>query len=76
MCKIMCEYKIMPTNLDIDDKLLTRAQKIGKNKTKKETVTQALIEYIERREQKKITELFGKIKYDPEYSYKKFRNRQ
>ncbi len=65
----------MPTNLDIDNELLVRAQKVGKNKTKKEPVTQALIEYIERREQKKITELFGKIEYDPEYSYKDHRNR-
>jgi Arc/MetJ family transcription regulator len=72
----MCKIAAMPTNLNIDDNLLARAQKAGRHKTKKETVTQALIEYIERREQKKITELFGRIAYDPEYSYKNHRKRK
>lgn len=66
----------MPTNLDIDDSLILKAKKAGKHKTKKETVTRALIEYIERREQKKITELFGTIEYDDTYSYKAHRFRK
>ncbi|MCC5905077.1 MAG: type II toxin-antitoxin system VapB family antitoxin [Balneolaceae bacterium] len=53
-----------------------RAKKAGKHKTKKETVTQALLEYIERREQKKIAELFGKVEYDENYSYKTNRSRK
>lgn len=66
----------MATNLDIDNELIVKAQKAGKHKTKKETVTNALIEYIEKREQKKIKELFGEIEYDEEYSYKKHRFRR
>ncbi len=66
----------MATNIDIDDSLIMRAKKAGKHKTKKETVTQALIEYIERREQKKIAELFGSIEYDETYSYKSQRSRK
>jgi Arc/MetJ family transcription regulator len=66
----------MATNLQIDDHLLTRAQRVGGLKTKKATVTQALEEYIQRREQTKITELFGTIDYDSQYDYKAGRKRR
>ena len=49
----------MPTNLDISDKLLRRAQRISKLKTKKETVTAALEEFIQRHEQKRILKHLG-----------------
>lgn len=65
----------MPTNLAIDDGLLTEAQKIGGHRTKKATVTQALHEYIDRRKQVKILELFGKLDFDPKYDYKKQRRK-
>ena len=63
----------MPTNLAIDDRLLAQAQKIGKHRTKRETVTAALEEYIERRQQQEILSLFGKIDYAAEYDYKRER---
>lgn len=63
----------MPTNLAIDDKLIENARRIGKHKTKKAVVTEALIEYIQRREQLKILGLFGTIEYDVDYDYKKQR---
>ena len=63
----------MPTNLAIDDRLLIEAQKIGKHRTKKETVTAALSEYIQRRKQQRILSLFGKIDYDVSYDYKRER---
>lgn len=66
----------MATNLKIDDKLIKKAMKLGKHLTKKETVSFALEEYIKRREQKKIADLFGKIEYDLDYNYKSQRNRQ
>jgi hypothetical protein len=65
----------MATNLAIDDRLLTEALKIGGRKTKKATVTEALQEYIEKRKQRKIIDLFGKIDFDPSYNYKKLRYR-
>jgi Arc/MetJ family transcription regulator len=65
----------MPTNLAIDDRLLEEAQQIGGHRTKKATVTEALEEYIQRRKQAKILELFGTIDFDPKYDYKKQRNR-
>lgn len=66
----------MPTNLAIDDRLLEEAQKIGGHRTKKATVTEALQEYIQRRKQARIIDLFGTIDYDPKYDYKKQRRRQ
>lgn len=65
----------MPTNLAIDDRLLEEAQRIGGHRTKKATVTEALEEYIQRRKQARILELFGKVDFDPTYNYKKQRNR-
>jgi Arc/MetJ family transcription regulator len=67
----MC--KIMATNLQIDQRLLTKAQKVGGHRTKKETVNTALEEYIRHREQLRIFQLAGTIDYDPAYSYKKQR---
>ncbi len=66
----------MATNLAIDDRLILEAQKMGKKKTKKEAVTAALIEYIQKRKQSEIIELFGTIPYDKNYHYKKGRNRK
>ena len=65
----------MPTNLAIDDALLTEAQKVGGHRTKKDTVNEALKEYIQRRRQAKITDLFGTIEFDRAYDYKKQRRR-
>ncbi|MFZ2960920.1 MAG: type II toxin-antitoxin system VapB family antitoxin [Candidatus Ozemobacteraceae bacterium] len=65
----------MPTNLAIDDVLLSLALQIGGLKTKKETVNQALKEFIEKRKQKDIIELFGRFDSDPDYDYKKARSR-
>ena len=66
----------MATNLAIDDTLLKEAQRIGKHKTKKAAVTEALKEYIRRRKQLEIMGLFGRIDYDDDYDYKKARNRK
>ncbi|MCC7307967.1 MAG: type II toxin-antitoxin system VapB family antitoxin [Acidobacteria bacterium] len=65
----------MATNLAIDDKLIETALKVGGHRTKKAAVTEALVEYIQRRKQAKIVEIFGKIDLDPQYDYKKQRRR-
>ena len=65
----------MATNLQVDDRLITKAVSLGKHKTKKAAVTQALIEYIDHLEQEKILSMFGTVEYDPEYDYKKQRRR-
>jgi len=65
----------MATNLAIDDALILEAQKVGKFKTKKETVTVALKEFIQRRKQEEIVDLFGTLEYDPGYDHKELRKR-
>ena len=66
----------MATNLALDDKLIEEARRLGGKSTKKDTVTEALQEYIDRRKQARVTELFGTIDYDPRYDYKKQRSRR
>jgi len=65
----------MATNLQIDDSLINKAVKLGRHRTKKAAVTQALTDYIHHLEQEKITSLFGTVDYDPSYDYKKQRAR-
>ena len=66
----------MPSNLAIDDKLLDEAKEISNHKTKKAVVNEALEEYILRRKQSKIKDLFGQIDYDPDYDYKEQRKKR
>ncbi len=66
----------MPTNLAIDDKLLKEALKLGKFSSKKETVNQALGEFIQRRRRTKILDLMGKVDWDKDYDYKKERKKR
>ena len=63
----------MATNLQIDDKLIRRAVKLGHHRTKKAAVTQALTDYIHHLEQENILSLFGSVDYVPGYNYKKQR---
>lgn len=65
----------MATNLALDDRLIEEARRIGGKTTKKETVTEALREYIDRRKQARLLDLFGSVDCDPKYDYKKQRRR-
>ena len=65
----------MATNLAIDPELIERALKVSGERTKKAAVTKALEEFIARRRQKRVLELFGKLEWDPAYDYKAERKR-
>ncbi|WP_419659384.1 conserved uncharacterized protein, DUF2191 [Desulfosarcina variabilis str. Montpellier] len=65
----------MASNLAIDTKLLNEALEISGLKTKKDTVNLALKEFIDRRKQLEIIKIFGKMDPDPDYDYKRGRNR-
>lgn len=65
----------MATNLSIDPDLLDRALELSGERTKKAAVNKALREFIARREQKGILQLFGKLDWDKKYDYKKERSR-
>jgi Arc/MetJ family transcription regulator len=63
----------MATNLSIDPELLEEALQIGGLTTKKDTVNQALTEFVQRRKQQEIIKLFGALPGDEDYDYKKGR---
>ncbi len=65
----------MATNLSIDEGLLTEALRIGGLHSKKDTVNQALKEFIQRRKAMDIIKSFGTIDFDPSYDYKAERYR-
>ncbi len=65
----------MATNLAIDVELLEEAREAGRLRTKKETVNLALKEFVNRRKQLEIIELFATMDPDPGYDYKRARRR-
>jgi len=69
----LCDNLHMATNLAIDDHLLTEVLKLGRFKTKRETVNTALQALWHNLRRKRIVKLAGKIDFDPSYDYKKER---
>ena len=65
----------MATNLALDKELLERAFVLSGEPTKKAAVTLALQEFIARREQRRVADLFGKLDWDASYDYKAERSR-
>jgi len=53
----------MRTNIEIDDDLMARAVELGGLKTKRATVEQGLRLLIKLKEQERIEDLFGKIRW-------------
>jgi hypothetical protein len=47
---------------------------VGKHRTKKDTVNEALKEYVMRRKRKDVSSLFGKVEMVSSYDYRKDRN--
>lgn len=75
MCDSMCGGEIMATNLQLDDRLIKEAVRLGNHRTKRAAVTQALSDYIRHLRQDRILDLFGKVDFDPGYDYKRQRAR-
>ena len=65
----------MATNLALDPDLLDRVLAVSGEPTKKAAVTLALKEFLARREQKRVAELFGKLEWDETFDYKAERSR-
>ena len=63
----------MPTNLKLDDKMVAEAVKLGRHKTKRQAVNAALSEYVRRRRQARIEDLYGTIEYPPDWNPKAMR---
>ena len=60
----------MATNLALDDALIEEARQLGGLRTKKDVVTQAMQEYVQRRKQLKLLDLFGAVEYEDDYDPK------
>jgi Arc/MetJ family transcription regulator len=65
----------MATNLSIDPDLLDEALAVSGERTKKAAVTKALREFVSRRRQKGLLDLFGKLEWDESFDYKAERSR-
>jgi Arc/MetJ family transcription regulator len=66
----------MATNLALDDDLIAEAQQAGGHRTKKEAVTAALHEYVDRRKRLALLALLGTVALDPAYDHKAERRRR
>ena len=76
MCRFRLQQLHMPTNLALDQDLLQRAFRVSGDPTMKAAVTRALQEFIARREQRRVVELFGKLEWDTSYDQKAGRSRE
>ena len=76
MCGSLCDYSHMATNLAIEPGRLQRAVKVSGAKSKTDAVRQALTEFIARRQQASLLELFGALEWDPGFDYKRERSRK
>jgi Arc/MetJ family transcription regulator len=58
------------SNLQIDETLLEQAKNLAGLATKRETVNEALREFIQARLQEQLLELRGKVEFHDDYDYK------
>jgi hypothetical protein len=63
----------MHTNLAIEDSLIREACRLSDQLSANEVVTKALLEYIQRRKQLKLLDLFGTVEYHDSYNPKEQR---
>lgn len=66
----------MSINIQIDEVLIKEALTFDNQQSERDVVEQALREYVQRRKQIKVIDLFGTIDYDEDYDYKKQRQKQ
>ncbi len=65
----------MATKLSIDPNLIERAFRLSGERTKSAAVTKALQEFVARRLQNGLIDLFGKLEWDLTFDYKAERTR-
>ncbi|QEH38055.1 hypothetical protein OJF2_66510 [Aquisphaera giovannonii] len=66
----------MAANLALDAELLERAFRLSGEPTKKAAVTRTLQEFIARREQRRVADLFGQLERDASFDYEAERARK
>jgi Arc/MetJ family transcription regulator len=70
------EEKPVASNLNLDDKLLAEAKRLGKHRTKRDAVNHALAEYVLRKRRKRILALVHSVEWDSDYDYKAERRKR
>ncbi len=60
----------MTHSLNLDEALIREALEIDDHQNLEAVIEDALREYIQRRQRRKILDLFGTIDYDDTYNYK------
>lgn len=73
MCGPLCDASRMSTNLDLDDRLLAKAKRLGKHASKREAVERALVEYVAGLERVRILELAGTLDMEPHGRHRRAR---
>ena len=76
MCRPHVWRPTYGTNLSIDSALISQALEVSGERMKKPAVTKALEEFIARRRQKRVLELFGTLEWDAGYDCKAERQRK
>lgn len=63
----------MNEGMDIDENLLSEAQRLSGKSLRSDVINEALREFVKRKKQDEILRLFGSVDFDPKYEYKKYR---
>jgi len=66
----------MATNLKIDPDLLNEAKRVGRFRTKKEAVNQALTEFVQHRRQMDVLDWEGRVDFFDDYDPKALRKKR
>ncbi len=61
--------------LSVDARLLRTAMRAGGLSSGRETVHEALREFVARRQQRRVLDFFGRVDWDSHYDYKSSRGR-
>jgi hypothetical protein len=66
----------MPSHVPLDSELVGKAKRLGNKRTTAAVVREALEEYIQRRNQVSVVDLFGSVDFAPQFDYQKSRGRR
>jgi len=64
---------LVGTTVVLVDRLVEEALKLGRKKTKKELIYDALKEYVDTRKRLDLADLAGKVRFRKDYNYKSMR---
>ena len=69
-----CMLEAMRTTLDIPEEIMEEARALSTSHTKKETVVEALREFIRKRQRERLSQMAGRIDLDLDLNVSRKRN--